>query len=525
MKLRIYILVLIIITSFASCTKSFDEMNINPNAQTTGESAYLLTGAQITAARSILDDYNAGICKWVQYYTHTTDDNTAFWHKSGNDINDYWNYYSFYVDILPNLEEIKKNCSLVRQPNYFAVAEIMEAWCFAYITDMWGPVPFFDALKGSTSEGEEQRYVYPAYDSEEDIYKDLITRLMAANDSIDTDPDSDYAISGASDAFANGDMLAWQKFANSLNLRLLMRISDVNAAYAKPLFEQIATNPTKYPVIGNNDEDFGIVWIGGNIEPFNNIISKLYLDSERTYALSTGSLHYLATMNDPRLPAIADPAKDYEEAGNPKYVGCPPAFDPDNASGFIRIARDSISNLAVSTYADPTRKENIITYAELQFIYAEAEEKGWSVTKTAEEYYKEGIVASLEKFGVYTVGAYNNYYSQASVDYDQVTNKLNAIYLQRYLAQFGQGANTFAMMRRTGQPALDYFKIGDDSQYGFPYRIRYPHVNQENPGFEEATAGIIQDMWGVKIWWAENAPEVQMYNTSIQTGVVEYDVN
>ncbi|MDX2413695.1 MAG: SusD/RagB family nutrient-binding outer membrane lipoprotein [Bacteroidales bacterium] len=526
MKIVKYILVILAIVSFTSCTEKFDEMNVNPNAQTTGESAFLLTGAQITAARSILDDYNAGIGKWVQYYTHTTTDNTAFWHKSGNDINHYWNYYSFYVDILPNLEEIKKNCEKVRNPNYYAIAEIMEAWSWNYLVDMWGSIPYTDALQGNTSYGEDEQYVFPDFDSEEFIYKDLISRLMAANDSIDADPDSDFAIAGASDIYAGGDMVAWQQFANSLTLRMLMRMSDVDETYAKPLFEQIIANSSMYPLIEDNTEDFGIVWIGGNVSPFENIVSKMYLDSERTYAASTGSLHYLATMDDPRLPALIDPAQDYTDAGNPKYVGCPIAFDADNPSGFIEIPRDSISNIAVGTYGDPTRQEDIITYSEMQFIFAEAAEKGWTgLANTAEDYYMEGIEASMLKLGVFTSGAFNTYYSQAEVDYAAVADGLNAIYLQRYLAQFGQSANTFAMIRRTGQPALDYFQIGDDSENGYPCRVKYTGPMVSTPQFEEVSVGIIDNLWGKKIFWAENAPAVGMYNASIQTGIVEYDVN
>ena len=131
----------------------------------------------------------------------------------------------------------------------------------------------------------------------------------------------------------------------------------------------------------------------------------------------------------------------------------------------------------------------------------------------------------MMNFGVYTTGAFNTYYAQPEVDYSAVPDGLNAIYLQRYLAQFGQSANTFALIRRTGQPALDYFQIGDDSENGYPCRVKYTGKMVETPEFEEISQGIVDNLWGKKIWWAENAPEVQMYNTSIQTGVVEFDVN
>jgi len=136
----------------------------------------------------------------------------------------------------------------------------------------------------------------------------------------------------------------------------------------------------------------------------------------------------------------------------------------------------------------------------------------------------EGIEASMDKLGVYTPGAFNTYYAQAEVDYTAVADGLNAIYLQRYLAQFGQSANTFALIRKTGQPALDYFQIGDDSENGYPCRIKYTGPMVSIPQFEEVSMGIIDDLWGKKIWWAQNAPNVGMYNASIQTGAVEYDI-
>ncbi len=517
------ILFLSLVMGVLGCTNDFEDLNTNPNAQTTGESAYLLTGAQINTARSILDDYNTGYCKWVQYYTHNTEDVVAFWHKSGNDINDHWNYYSFFVDILPNLKEVLANCERTSHRNYWALANIMQAWSYGYLVDTWGDVPYTYALHGMEGDSEETDYLFPLFDSQESIYKAMIDKLFAANDSIDTNPKTLYPVNGNADIFAGGDLMAWKRFCNTLNLRLLLRMSDVDEAYAKPLFEKIVADAGKYPLISSNSEDFGVVWIGGNTDPWSNPIAKQYKDSEKTYAVSTGALHYLASLNDPRLPVFVDPAKEYVDAGNPMYIGCPPAFNSKNPSGFVRIARDSISNISVDTFADPDRKEPIITYSELQFILAEAALKGFNVPKSAKAYYVDGVNASMQKYNV----AVGGYLTQEGVDYDLATNKLEVIILQRYLAQFGQGANTFAMMRRTGFPALDFFKIDEDDVKGFPYRVKYPGFIQQNPGFAKSNAGegIVADLWGKKLWWGTNAPEVQMFNSSIQEGVVEWPVN
>lgn len=516
-------IVFLLLLTITRCTGDFEEINTNPNKQTTGENAYLLTSAQTNAARAILDDYNTGYSKWVQYYTSNTSDVVAFWHKSGNDVNDHWNYYSFYVDILPNLNQVLANCEKNPHRNYWAMATIMQAWSYGYLVDMWGKVPYTYAFHGTAPDSEETDYLYPLFDEEELVYKAMIEKLFAANDSIDTNPDSKFPINGASDAFSNGDLMAWKKFCNTLNLRLLLRMSDVDAVYAKPLFEKIVSDNTKYPIITSNEDDFGIKWIGGDTDPWSNVIAKMYREEDRTYAVSTEVLHYLATMEDPRLPVFVDPAKDYTTAGNPKYIGCPPAFNKNNPSGFVRMSRDSISNIAVATFAKADRKEPIITYAELQFILAEAAQKGYTISGTAKEFYDAGIMASMEKYDVDG----SVYMARADVDFEKASNKMETIILQRYLAQFGQGANSFAMMRRTGYPALDFFEIDEDDVNGFPFRVKYPGYVQQNPGFERSNAGegIIDNLWGRKIWWAKNAPKVKMYNSEIQTGPIEFDVN
>lgn len=503
------------------CTKNFEEINTNPNKIEEGENGYLLLGAQITAARRILNDDNQGFGKWVQYFTGNVNARDAF--SRNDDINDYWSYNNLYVGALPNIKAVLDNTARQAHPNYEAVAMIMKAWIFSFITENWGDVPYSKALQGNSPQGEDPGYLVPEYDHQQDILHDLVSQLEKANAMIQTDS---YAIDGNADIYCQGEMLRWKKFANTLNARILLNILDVDEAFAKPKLAAMLADKVTYPMLESNVDDVGITWIGGAIGPYENVVMSSYRGGERTIPAASGIMHILSVRKDPRRDVWFDPAKlQLENGNNTVYTGAPPAMDADNPSGFSQIALDSVSQLSAANFGLKNRQEDIITYAELLFIKAEAALKGVNAGGAADEFYRAGIDASFKKWGVESKLA--AYLAQPLVDYAQAApaDRLEYIVTQRYLAQFYQSANTFTLIRRTGFPALDYFHISTDPAQavkGFPYRLRYPHVNSNNPAWAAAAEGIELNLWGKKLWWAEKAPAVKMYNDHLQTGLVAW---
>lgn len=508
------------LVSSVACTKNFEEINTNPNKIEEGENSYLLLGAQITAARRILNDDNRGFGKWVQYFTSNINSRDAF--SRNDDINDYWSYNNLYVGALPNLQAILSNTGRQPNPNYEAIAMIMKAWIFSFIVQNWGDVPYSKALQGNTAHGEDPGYLIPEYDHQADILRSLVTELEQANGKIDL---TAYQIDGNADIYCHGDLVRWKKFANTLRARILLDILEADRAFAEPLLAALLADPVKYPVLESNTDDVGITWIGGAVGPYENVVMSTYRGNERTIPAASGIMHILSTRKDPRRNVWFDPAKSQLEKGTVAYTGAPPALSATNPSGFTQITIDSVSQLSVANFGLKNRQEDIITYAELLFIKAEAALHEVNVGGTAETFYNAGIEASFKKWGVENDLA--AYLSQSLVSYAQAApnDKLEYIVTQRYLAQFYQSANTFNLIRRTGFPALDYFHISADpaqAAKGFPFRLRYPHVNSSNPAWAAAAAGIELNLWGKKLWWAESAPPVKMYNNQLQTSLVAW---
>lgn len=507
-----------------ACTEDFEDINTNPNAQTEGSNEGLLLGAQIVAARDLVDNigsFNHGMAKWVQYYAELPEEvndlNNFVQPNPREDYNDFWVYQNLYVQALPMIERIIGNTDETPHPNYRAAAYVMKAWIFQTMTDQWGSIPFFDALKGE--ESEDLQFNKPKFDTQQEIYMEVLAMLKEANSMFDTSGGPTVEMVAASDAYGGGDVLKWKKFTNSLRARLLLRISDVDAATAQAGLQEIFSDPNTYPVLEGNEDNFGITW-QGNTGTFADPLAQ-YLNNEGfSPNVATGFLNILGDRQDPRLMVLAEPAEGYTDEDT--YIGQPPAFDPDSPSGFTRISRDSVSQ--VSRQFSEVQMRPIMTYAELMFIKAEAGLKGLSPGVSAEDAYETGIRANMEDLGIDPADI-DAYINQPMVTYND-TDALELIITQRYIAQFGQSTNTFAMIRRTGLPELDYFTIGLYENNGYPVRIQYNEgmylqFNEEN--FTQAIQGvnIIDRVFGDKLWFATNAPDVKM-KPSIQTGPVLY---
>ena len=506
------------VNAVSSCTGDFEEINTNPNALVEGSLDGLLLGSQIVAAKELVDNiesFNHGMGKWAQYYYDVIDANDFVHINPRADFNDFWVYQNLVTQAIPTVERILSYTEEEPNPNYRGAALVMKAWMYQNLTELMGPIPYSDAQKGEVSTAPE--FNRPKLDSQEEIMKGNLALLEEANSLFDLSGNPKYAIRAASDAYAGGDIMKWKKFANSLRARILLRISDADPATAKAGLEQIFGNASQYPVLSSNADNIGITWEGATgtyFDPF----AKYVNDEGFAPVVMTGILNILGDRMDPRMPKIAAPAEAYS---GETYVGLPPAFDDNNPSGFTGMARDSISAIAPSFTEVQLRP--IITYSEILFIKAEAALKGYSVGVTAAEAYEDGIIANMEDLGV-TSAEITTYLANSMVAYD-ASNGLEQIITQRYIAQFGQSINTFAMIRRTGYPVLDFYEIGVYAENGYPVRILYPphfyNYNLEN--LEAALEGITitNGVFGSKYWFFENAPDPRMAPT-LQTGPVTY---
>ncbi|RTE53982.1 SusD/RagB family nutrient-binding outer membrane lipoprotein [Arenibacter aquaticus] len=492
MKKLIYLFTCIIGT--AACTDGFDEMNIDPNNPVKASSQSILLAAQRTITHTLLDDNNVfTTLNWVQYHAKLGYSEQTY------DID--WNTDAFFNNqtaVLNNLELLRKQAVSDEHANYEAVAIIMKTWVFSYFTDMYGDIPYSEALKAM-----DENILYPKFDTQESIYNDLVAKLKEADAKIELEPGV-ADIDGASDIFCQGDMLKWKKFANSLRARLLLRMSESAADVAKAGLEEIFQNPDTYPVLEDNLDNVGVKFIG-ETSGVNTSIFVQQTNNGQVRAVSTTLVDLLCANNDPRRTIMLNATKksvDSVTAGvwtEYEYQGVPPAV----LSPFNSFQINDVSTVGDAISLDYSRPIDVLTYGEVLFIKAEAASKGYNVGSNVADIYVEGVKASMEKWGVTDQGTVDQYLALPFVAFDS-SRAQEQIITQRYIEQFHQALNTFAMIRRSGFSGLKWVSIGFSIENGYPDRIPYSHnMRGGNPNFETIAPQLTKNLWG-NMWFAKD---------------------
>lgn len=399
--------------------------------------------------------------------------------------------------------------------SYQGIFKTFRVLLFSFMTDLYGDVYYTEALKG------REGILYPKYDKQESIYKGLLAELEEANSLI---PDGTVNISANEDLMFHGDKLKWQKFTNSLRLRLLMRAS-AKLTDAGTMMSAIISNPSATPVFSEPGENASIEyagavaensWPGGTI----NWSDKDEFDRRRP---SKTLVDMLTAYNDPRLkvwfapaekPWTDNPALDgttvtttdpngftyestweYIDYSNPDiaaqsinildsnklYVGFIAGMPGDwkNGNGhYDTEAGGVVGNFKVSKFSQlfrqnshPLLRATVMNADEVQFIIAEAAVKGL-ITADANEYYQKGITLAMKRWGI-SDDDISNYIAQPSVALpgDNAGN-LVKIAEQKWLGLFLVAVESYLDLRRTGLP--DIKNNGNLSTFKFPLRFRYP---------------------------------------------------
>lgn len=462
---------------FANCTDTFEDVNTDPDrakdAPATNVMAFVIryfgsTFFDVWADMNEPSTY-AGYLAKIQYI-----DESRYNYRPGTVENDW--YYGYRL--LNNINEIKKKATKDDAKNLLGAAKVLEALIVQNMTDRWRDIPYSDAIK--LNEG----VLLPKYDKQEDIYPALLTSLAEA---------ADLLASGSIDQLGDGDVLyggdveMWLKLANSLRLRLAIRISGVSPDLAKQTVEEVLGNPSKYPVMGSNDDNAMFVWPGAS--PYEE---PWFSDSKGRddHAVSDVLVNSLKSLSDPRLPVYAVPAtSDGEFRGF--TIGA--AAQPSLAT---------VSRIGTRFRKDAAGFSPFMRYAEVMFCIAEASKKGWATGTTAKDAYEAGVRASLEE---------NEVKEADIVDYLATAGKgafddsFNQIYLQEWIAMFKQGMEGWSLYRRTGIPSTNYIAPGttytghNTPPFRYPYPANETTLNGANS--KPYVDQVKDDFWGQQMWF------------------------
>jgi len=464
------LLLIIILSTIISCTKNYDEINTDPNGVTEVATPYLLTSAlqKLITINSSLS-YNKTMMMWAQLWTQRETTNRCRYDLSVE--SDWRNFYSYGLPDLNSIitfnsgENKEKYATYGDNNNQIAVAMIMKVWAFSLMTDTWGNIPYSEAFNPEIN--------YPKYDSQSEIYPDLIKKLKEAVQLIDVSKPG--FTSG--DLMYNGDMTKWKKFANSLRARIALRLSNIN-----PQLANSELNDALNGEVFTSNEDNALI----NFQVEETYANPLYLESiVQNWTFPTELLiNRMKTLNDPRLPIIAD-----QNSFN-QYVGLPYGLGDDQSTG--DWSEDTLSRLGAAT-REPDFPSILMTYSELLFIKAEAAQRSW-ISGNAGDLYNQAITANLEFWGIDPT-AISNYLSEPDVIYNS-SNWVAQLGEQKWLSFYMQGAQAYFEWRRLQSPNLvipTYAPLFNNVTE-MPRRFFYPVAEQSLNGAQLEKA--INDMGG-----------------------------
>jgi len=391
----------------------------------------------------------------------------------------YWNRYDKLSLIFDLLERTEGEEGYMK--GYQALVNINYVYTMLSITDMYGDVPYTEA-----GNGEEWR---PAYDTQESIYTDGIRILDEACATLENVTIESL---GENDRIYGGDASKWLKFANTLRLRIALRIKNVNPT----LSSELAQKAFSKPLIENEDEsatlpNFDIEGARSGVWNYYETAGSL-LPSERV-------VEFMKSNNDPRLSILITKNVDDE------YLGYP------NGSNITRPTTE-YSDFAATGYA-PDMGDQILMYAEASFLKAEAYLFGIGVTAnetSANEEYRAGVRANMEMLGVenadidtFLAGSLGN------LSGDQ-ENKIKMIAEQKWLAFFHGGNEAYNEVRRLGYPVIEK-RDGATHELGetngeMPRRLKYPIQERDynSTHYQTAVAATDNNSFLHKVWWDKN---------------------
>ena len=475
--------------TFSGCENGFDELQQDPTKPATVNPEFLFTESLV---RGMSDDIIGirteiwTLMVWNQQVAdirgvQTANDFYTYGAAAGDEVWGRW-----FTGSLINLREMMR---LVENDpgsiNKYSIARIWKAYMFHRITDLWGDVPYFQALEANSDNSD----LSPAYDSQQAIYTDLLKELEEAVEAMNPDLES----LGLADPLFGGDLDLWARFANSLRLRLAIRISAADPSLARQHGEAVLAS-------GQLIEDeshsvrfpHDVVRAPSIFALFNTLVDD---NPVVHYYPSQTFINLLETNQDPRLDVFSDPTDESVIFGNDDFVGVPNltlGVDLQNYNGFNTSGIDDF-------FSQAPIEGNTMSYSEVCFLRAEAGLLGWAGSGGAQTQYEEGVRANMAYYNVADTSI-ANYLAGAGA----YQGTLEQIITEKWITfQYRDGFEPFAELRRTGFPILRNADETPIAAGSFPQRLPYPesellyntaNVNAVGVGINDLTT---------KMWWAQ----------------------
>ncbi len=514
--------------SVSGCTKSFEDFNKNPYGQTDLDLLpdYGLIVGQLKEAQHSIYVYQPAWVTQLQQnlmgdvYSGYMMSPTPF-NGNSNNLNyalvDGWNLYAFgpaystpEAAVMAPLFNVNA-ATKTGAPDLYAMAKILKVEAMHRVSDIFGPI-MYSKYKVRAADGGYD------YDSQQEVYTNFFNDLSEAITILTplrNQKSTPYFTNA--DLVYGGSYVKWLQFANTLRLRLALRIVKADAAKAKTEGEAALAN--EGGLLNKVTDNFSID-IGATEHPLNTI-NNAWADIRLGAPLES----ILKGYKDPRLPKYAVPATDSTVLG--QFKGIRNGIDIDAKTRYQGYS-------ALATFPS---KLQLMTVAEAFFLKAEAAARNWANAGNAKDNYEAGITTSFAQYGLDATTYINDAVNTAAPytdpkaitpgqndikagdpwlstitikwnDGDAFDKKLERIITQKWISMYPDGQEAWSEFRRTGYPKLFPVVInnsgGKISTTAFIRRINIPPTEYlSNPkGVERALQTLKgPDNGGTRLWW------------------------
>ncbi len=472
-------LVICLILFLSSCTTDFQSLNENPNTPEKVNPQFLLTNVIFEAADQSAFNQGFRLANFLAQFAASPEFERIDRYEMGGN-SEYWNTIFRLLSDIRSMQELDGT-----NEAYQAVGDILSSYLYSQLTDLWGDVPYTEAIQAIDGNYS------PKYDTQKKIYTNPETGILAVlKQSALTLETTSSSIAG--DILFDNNLDGWIRFANSLRLRYLMRISKRLTDYSE--IQELAMSGK---LISSNDQNSVVPYLASapNQWPMSESALGLYQEHRMTKTVDS----VLTLWNDPRIAVLYKPTEKSISGGHPEYKGLRNGQDRETISEKgINLSDVSLFGSIFRDVPDGVNAQ-FMQYSEVQFALAEAAERNF-ITGNAKEYYQEGIRASFEYYGLEVP---EDYFSRSSVTLDGKDN-LTKIMTQKWLSLIGIGHEAWFNVRRTGIPVL---KPGPDNlnEDKYPMRYLYPESEQATnaQNYKEAVSRMGGDNINIKGWWEQ----------------------
>ena len=456
-----------------SCQKDFEEINTNPNRPQQALPTALFNGSTKLFLKYTRNYTTSGMMfrSWMQYTaqdTYTKESRFLYRDYAGDYL---WRFpyqvaggYKDIIDLNTNPKTKELMATYGKSENQIAAARIMLAYTFALLVETFGDVPYYSYGSPNPERFQAlqlEKYISPVYATQKEIYTDLLKELKEAAAQIVSDS---YVFKEGDYIFETPDKM--RRFANSLRLRLAIRLKDVSDTELRTLAQQSIDELKAGTAVMQSEADTVELQFDSDDTNPAPIYNEYFVSNRVDYSPSNSFVQLLKGQRgnfgvDPRLQKYFAPkgltkyqARDgrYTESDNLNdYIGMPYGLDESMADFQFK------SGVAVSFFSSrilqPNYAEVFMEYSEVCFLLSEA--NGWDNT-----WYKKGVEASMKKWGVADT---------------KITNFLNTIpaaneenvLTQKYIALYMNPNEAWAEYRRTGYPHT-LIKVNEETDLNIP---------------------------------------------------------